>query len=242
MRLGYLKFILGGLFFVCMVTIYPLKDLSLLKNHWPHRIGDQEVVLKKQKPSDWVSLNQISSHARSAIMLSEDWAFYSHGGIDLNQIKVVLLEMFEKDRLRGASTITQQVIKNIFLTHERSFQRKMQEMILAMKLEFVLSKNQIFEIYLNLIEFGPDLYGIKKAALYYFKKMPSELTAREGAFLAMVLPNPKVYVQSFKDKELSAYAEERIKKTLDKMSVAKIINEQELLQANKEVFNWEKVK
>jgi len=242
MRLRYLKFIVGGLFIVLILAIYPFQDISLLKNHWPHRRGNGEVVLTKGKPSEWMNLNEISPLARSAIMLTEDWAFNSHNGIDFNQIKTVLSEILEKDRLRGASTITQQVVKNIFLTHERSFKRKIQEMILALKMESVLRKNQIFEIYLNLVEFGPDIYGIKKASFYYFNKRPSELTAREGAFLAMLLPNPKVYVQSFKLKELSPYAKERITKTLDKMKVAKILSEQEFLQANEERFHWEKAK
>jgi monofunctional biosynthetic peptidoglycan transglycosylase len=182
----------------------------------------------------------MSKFARWSIILSEDWSFYDHQGVDVEQIKVALNEMVEDKKFRGASTITQQMVKNVFLSDERTLWRKIHEVILAYKVEKNLSKNKILEIYLNVIEFGPGIYGIKEAARHYFKKHPSEITPREGAFLAMLLPSPKRYYVSFRKKELTRFAKARVRAILEKMRMGKIITQDEYLAQSVSKLSWEK--
>jgi monofunctional biosynthetic peptidoglycan transglycosylase len=147
--------------------------------------------------------------------------------------------MFEITRFRGASTITQQMVKNVFLSESRTIWRKAHEIILSQKVEKVLTKDRILETYLNCIEYGPGIYGIKKAALYYFKKVPSALTPREGAFLAMLLPSPKKYSVSFRKKRLSHFAQMRVKVILKKMRMGKAITREQYESEILQKFSWE---
>jgi monofunctional biosynthetic peptidoglycan transglycosylase len=163
--------------------------------------------------------------------VSEDWAFYDHEGIDVNQIQVVVEESLEEGEfVRGASTITQQVVKNVFLSNERTLIRKFKEVILASSLEKEFSKDEILEFYFNLVELGDGIYGIKAASELYFQKHPKDLNGKEGAFLAMLLPSPKKYAQSFRQEGLTAFASEQIDNILIKLRQAKIINEDKRLE------------
>lgn len=103
-----------------------------------------------------------------------------------------------------------------------------------------LSKDKILEVYLNIVEFGPGIYGIGAAANHYFGKRPSQLTARESAFLAMMLPSPTRYYQSFKDKELSEFAQETIKSVLEKLRMAKFLTPEQVQEELQKTFKWEK--
>lgn len=103
---------------------------------------------------DWVSYDQASPYLKAAILISEDWSFYEHPGVDLDQLYSAFREFLETGRLRGASTITQQVVKNLFLDHRHSFVRKLREVIISLYMETKLSKERIFEIYLNIAHFG----------------------------------------------------------------------------------------
>jgi len=103
-----------------------------------------------------------------------------------------------------------------------------------------LSKEKILETYLNIAEFGPGIYGIKAASEYYFKKSPKSLTPREGAFLAMLLPSPEKYGQSFRERELTEFAEKSVENILEKMVQAKFLKEEQLESSKKEVFSWER--
>lgn len=197
-------------------------------------------ILNSQKPKSWISLNKISKSARWAIVISEDWAFYDHPGIDFNQLKIVINESIKAKKLvRGASTITQQVVKNSLLSNKRSLFRKLQEMILALMVERKVSKDQILERYLNLIELGRNVYGIKAASFSYYKKHPSLLNAKEGAFLAMLLPSPKKYSQSYRDKRLTKFATEQVSKILVKLRQAHIITEKRRLELEKDSLTFE---
>ncbi len=191
------------------------------------------------RPSDWVSFSSISPYARSAIVLSEDWAFFQHEGFDSNQMKVAIEEAAFGGRVRGASTITQQMVKNVWLSEDRTLWRKFHELILAYKVDSVLSKKRILEIYLNVIEFGPGIYGIKKAATHYFKKAPAHLTPRESAFLAMLLPSPKRYYISFKKRKLTTFAVKRINEILIKMRMGKAITPEQYQIEKESRFSWE---
>ena len=197
--------------------------------------------LKKNNPKkDWVKIERVSYYAKWAIVVSEDWAFYEHQGVDFNQLELVIKESIGKHKLtRGASTISQQVVKNLFFSNERSIIRKFKEMILTYKLEQVLTKDRILELYLNIAELGEDLYGIKAASKFYFNKKPYALSAKEGAFLAMLLPSPKKYSISFRNRELTDYAKSTVDSILVKLRQAKIISEDQRVEMENETFTWE---
>src|SRR5690606_25653822 len=163
----------------------------------------------KKRPAYWVNLGDISTYGKWAIILSEDWAFYQHQGVDLDQLKIAITESLTLGKVRGASTISQQMVKNIYLDHSFSFFRKFKELIITYKVEKTLSKQRILEVYLNSIEFGPGIWGIRNASFHYFKKHPSRLDPREASFLAMMLPSPKRYYESFRKKKLTPFAEKR---------------------------------
>jgi monofunctional glycosyltransferase len=155
---------------------------------------DHPLVVGPQNPS-WTSSKNIPPEMKWAVIVAEDANFYRHEGIDVKAIKEAIKYDLEKKRLaRGASTITQQTAKNLFLTREKSLTRKIKEIYLAKRMEQSLTKGRILELYLNIVELGPMVYGIGHGAKYYFDKPASTLTARECAFLAAMLPGPqKVY-------------------------------------------------
>ena len=234
---------LTGLILFTPFYMYTSHDVSRLNKEYPHIVlndqDDPDFILKEAKPKDWVKLSEISTYGKWAIIFSEDWAFYQHQGVDVEQVKVALNEMVEGDRFRGASTISQQMIKNVFLSNSRTLWRKLHEYILTFKAERTIKKQRILEIYLNCIEFGPGIYGIKKASYHYFKKHPSALTPRESAFLAMLLPSPKRYSESFKKKKLTDFAQLRIKAVLKKLRMGKVITDEQYEQEVSSRFNWE---
>lgn len=139
-----------------------------------------------------VSLNEIPAHVVKAFIIAEDTRFFVHHGFDVDSIKLALTESWNKKRLtRGASTISQQTAKNLFLTPERSLLRKGHELILTAVLEARLNKNRILEIYLNVAEFGVGVYGVDAAARYYWRRPVQHLTVQQAAQLAATLPWPQ---------------------------------------------------
>jgi monofunctional glycosyltransferase len=242
-KLIFTFLLLGSLLMAALAFLYLYPDVSALSKQYPHLMPQARGVayeMKESLPRHWVPLAEISQHARWAIVLSEDWAFYQHQGLDLEQIKLALNEMAEGERFRGASTISQQTVKNIFLSPKKTFWRKFHETLLTLRLERHVKKDRILEIYLNSIEYGPGIYGIKQAASHYFQKHPSELSAREGAFLAMMLPSPVKYYTSFKRKQLSDFASGRIRSILQKMRQAKVITPESYEHELEQRFSWEK--
>ncbi len=224
------------------VLMYFSYDVNQLKSHYPHIKKEGRNISFSFKPyplSTWVKLKQISSFARWAIILSEDWGFYHHSGIDVEQIKVALNDMIHERKFRGASTISQQTVKNLYLSSERSVWRKIHEIILTYRMEKNLTKERILEIYLNCIEFGPGVYGIREASSHYFAKLPSSLNPKEAAFLAMLLPSPKRYYVSFKRRKITRFASARIRAILLKMRMAKILTPVQFDQAVMSRLSWE---
>ncbi|WP_181418465.1 monofunctional biosynthetic peptidoglycan transglycosylase [Phyllobacterium leguminum] len=138
----------------------------------------------------WVSLDEISPVLVNSVLVSEDGRFCSHAGIDWRQLDLVIGQAAEGERTRGASTITMQTVKNLFLWNGRSYVRKMLELPLAMAADTILSKRRVMEIYLNIAQWGPGIYGIEAAAQHHFGRSASRLTARQAALLAATLPNP----------------------------------------------------
>ena len=140
----------------------------------------------------WVAYGKIGDDLKLAALVGEDFNFFTHHGFDLGEMKSALKEAWEeKEMPRGASTITQQMVKNLWLSPSRNPLRKIKEAILTRQVERTLSKKRILEIYLNVVEFGPGLYGAEAAALHYFKKHASQLSSGEAARLAAALPYPK---------------------------------------------------
>ncbi len=222
-----------GLFSLRQVLRREFPDVARIKTQYPvvsyRGPGVPPLVtLQRTRPSSWIALNEVSRAAVGAVLVSEDWAFYQHRGYDPNQIKEALKKDLEEGGYaRGASTITQQVVKNIFLGPDKTIWRKLKELYLAVSLEEALKKNRILELYLNIAEWGPGVFGIGGASQLYFKKAPLELTAKEGAFLAMLLPSPIRYGQSYRAKKLTDYAASTIEAILSKMVQANYLTEEE---------------
>jgi len=155
---------------------------------------------------------------QKTVVLTEDSGFYQHHGFEWSAIEKNAREGWETGKFkRGGSTITQQLAKNMFLSKDRTFIRKGFEALITEEIEKNLKKSEILERYLNVVEFGTGIYGIKKAASFYFKKTPANLDVVESAFLAMVLPNPKIYSRSYFKQNLTPFARHRIQQIVEGM-------------------------
>lgn len=170
----------------------------------------------------WVPLSRISPHLRRAVVAAEDASFFSHEGFDWEGIKEAAKYNLEAGELkRGGSTITQQLAKNLYLSSERSLFRKAREALITRSLEQHLTKKRILELYLNVAEWGQDVYGAEAAARHHFGKSASDLTADEAAWLAAILPSPRRYDPLRKTTFLTR-RHERILKWIDRQSATPI--------------------
>jgi monofunctional biosynthetic peptidoglycan transglycosylase len=143
---------------------------------------------------DYVDRSEISSNARLAVIASEDQLFPDHSGFDFKSIqKAMEYNKKKPGRIRGGSTISQQVAKNVFLWQGRSWIRKGLEVYFTFMIELLWSKDRILELYLNISEMGDGVFGIEAASRRYFKKPAAKLTRQEAAMIAACLPNPKIY-------------------------------------------------
>lgn len=140
---------------------------------------------------EWVDWVDIGVAAKLAVVASEDQRFADHFGLDISAIRKAVDEQDDRGYLRGASTISQQTAKNLFLWSGRSFGRKGLEAWLTVFVEVCLPKRRILEIYLNVAEFGPGIYGVGAASRHYFGRSPARLSNAQAALLAAVLPNPR---------------------------------------------------
>ncbi|MFT4703178.1 MAG: monofunctional biosynthetic peptidoglycan transglycosylase [Bradymonadia bacterium] len=173
---------------------------SLLEDDFVLSVTGYEGGVRLYGPGteDWVSLSDLPAHAFRAVIAAEDDGFFTHSGFDPRGIAyAVERNLFERRFARGGSTITQQLVKNLFLDHDRTIARKLQEAFLTWQVEQTLSKTRILELYLNLVHWGPGVYGINQAAQAYFNHSAGELTIRESAFLAAVLPNPNMFAEDY---------------------------------------------
>jgi monofunctional biosynthetic peptidoglycan transglycosylase len=147
---------------------------------------------KPRRMQSWVRLSQISPHLQRAVVISEDAAFWGHEGVDFDEIRASIEVNFaEAQFVRGASTITQQLAKNLYLSPSRNPVRKVRELIIARRLEAELSKARILEIYLNVIEWGDGVYGIEAASRQYFGVAAADLDQAQAALLAGAIINPR---------------------------------------------------
>lgn len=138
----------------------------------------------------WRPLSEISTDLKDAVLLGEDDAFFTHDGVDFEQMKRAIDAWEAGKKLRGASTITQQLAKNLYLSNSRNPLRKLRELLITRRLERTLSKERILELYLNVIEWGPGVYGAEAASQYYFHRPAESVTDADAAFLAAIIPNP----------------------------------------------------
>lgn len=182
----------------------PVSDLADRKFNTTIQVkdwqGEYHPFVVGPKNRYWTPSGRIPAEMKWAVILAEDANFYKHEGFDVKAIKNAIKYDLEKRSLkRGASTITQQTAKNLFLSREKTITRKLKEIYLAYRMEQDLTKGRIIEFYLNVVELGPMVYGIGHGSRYYFGKSPSELTPRECAFLAAMLPGPRVAYNPYKN-------------------------------------------
>jgi len=179
-----------------------LPDVKPLRTSWPKTtafIESRKAELARAgEPTrvEWVPvpISRISPHLRRAVVVAEDARFYEHDGVDWEAIRGALEKDWEKRRISaGASTITQQLAKNLYLSSARTPWRKLKEWAITRRLERVLPKERILELYLNVVELGRRTYGVEAAARRYFGKSAASLTPREAAMLAATLPSPRIY-------------------------------------------------
>lgn len=224
-------------------TFTKVPDFSELRRQVkvPVELANKEKSFRMMGPQaqGWTPLSQISTQAIGAVVSSEDTSFFSNEGVDYHELKEALKKDLEEGKFaRGASTLTQQVVKNVYLGQEKTLWRKFKEFFWAQKMAKVLSKSEVLAFYLNMAEWGPGLYGIGDAAKHYFGISPAELSAKQSAFLALLLPSPKKYHSYFQNKKLSPWAQGRVEKILKVMLAMKFIDESDYDSALKDSL-WE---
>lgn len=192
-------------------------------------------LFQEREKNDYVELKNISDYVKNSIVSIEDKNFYNHKGFDYLRIaKAMLVNLRSKKLKEGASTISQQYIKNLYLTFDKTWERKIQEALLTLELETHYSKNEILEGYLNTIDFGAGNYGIKEASKYYFNKEPKDLSLAEASIIVGIPKNPSYYnpVTNYEN------AKERQKNVLISMVKNKYISKDEMNEAINEPLNF----
>ncbi|NSW44244.1 MAG: transglycosylase domain-containing protein [Bacteroidales bacterium] len=188
------------------LSIYSYGNVNLAKldSDFVHTVYEKEQpvdqILVSYSNPNFVPLQQISPYLRNALLCTEDGAFYWHRGFIQEAFKNALIQNLKRKRFaRGGSTITMQLVKNLYLNRHKTISRKLEEMLIVWIIENMrlCSKDRMFEIYLNIIEFGPSIYGVSKGSQFYFNKKPSELSLPEAIFMASIVPKPKHFASSF---------------------------------------------
>lgn len=193
-----------GYVIVSLAMLPPVSDLANRKTSISIQVkdwqGNYHPFTVGPKNRYWTPSASIPAEMKWSVILAEDANFYKHEGIDVKAIKnAIKYDLEKKSFAKGASTITQQVAKNLFLSREKTITRKLKEVYLALRMEQELTKGRIIELYLNVVELGPMVYGIGHGARYYFGKPASALTPRECAFLAAMLPGPRLAYNPYKN-------------------------------------------
>ncbi|PWF55276.1 monofunctional biosynthetic peptidoglycan transglycosylase [Massilia glaciei] len=202
-RRGWIKWLFWGpVLLVLLVQVYFFLQVCWWIDHNPASTSfmrEQAAVLRAKNPNavmahQWVPYARISNNLKRAVIASEDANFSEHAGVDWEALqKAYEKNTKERKVVGGASTITQQLAKNLFLSGSRSYIRKAQELAIAYMLETMMEKERIFEIYLNVVEFGSGVFGAEAAARHYYKASAAKLSVAQAARLAVMLPNPRYY-------------------------------------------------
>jgi monofunctional biosynthetic peptidoglycan transglycosylase len=194
---GFLLFILSTLLWFGLMP-----DISKLKKENPKKTAFMEYREKQWKEKGtgnniyqiWVPLSSISPYLIKAVLIAEDDKFWRHEGFDYEAIRKAIERDLKAKRLKfGGSTLSQQLARNLYLSPEKSLLRKMSEALITWRIEKVLPKRRILELYLNVVEWGEGIFGIEAASRHYYGKPSSELTPFEATRLAAILPSPKRY-------------------------------------------------
>jgi len=187
---------------VLLLQLYFFLQIGWWVNHNPGSTSfmrHQLSILQEKNPNaqlkhKWIPYNRISNNLKRAIIASEDSNFSEHEGVDWDALQKAYEKNIKKGKVvAGGSTITQQLAKNLFLSGERSYLRKGQEVIITYMLEYWMDKERIFEIYLNVVEWGVGIFGAEAAAQHYYGVSAAQLGAPQAARLAVMLPNPRFY-------------------------------------------------
>lgn len=188
------------------ITKYGEANLNKLNSEFVYRAVIKDVlqrpVLVGTANPNYTPLEQISPYLRKSVLTTEDPSFFSHRGFINEAFKQSIVKNIKTKKFsRGASTISMQLVKNVFLTREKTLSRKLEEIILVYILEnnHIVSKERMLEVYFNVIEWGPNIYGIGEASHFYFQKNPSELDLKECLYLARIIPSPKKFMYQFND-------------------------------------------
>jgi hypothetical protein len=199
----------------CRVVKEPEDSPKRLKEEFEHTVeyeADKWMsFMVGESNEDFVPIEEISPHLINSIMSTEDSAFYSHRGFIPSEFRNALVSDLKSGKFSyGASSITMQMVKNVLLYREKTLARKLQELFLTWHVENTLKKDRILEIYLNVIEYGPALYGIGPAAHHYFGKQAKDLNPREAAFFSSILPNPKERYKQYCKGEVTRLTDDKI--------------------------------
>ena len=183
-------------------------DFNLLRGPFIHRVHEPDGTIREFMTGPgapgWVSYERIPPEMTLVITTTEDGSFFTHSGFSTTQIKQSLITNLQKGGFyRGASTISQQLVKNLFLSREKTISRKLQELFITWQMEKELTKQEILALYFNVIEFGPGVYGIGAAARHYFGKSAEDMELVDCVFLASIIPNPKKYHKQFENGQVT---------------------------------------
>jgi monofunctional biosynthetic peptidoglycan transglycosylase len=199
--------------------------------------GSRRAIQVSPSAPGFIALRDVPPLFLRTLLLAEDASFYGHRGIDLRELPSALLTNWSRGgATRGASTISQQLAKNLFLSRDKQFGRKLQELAITFLLESALGKERILEIYLNIIEWGPDLRGLRPAALHYFAREPGALTPAQIAFLVAIIPGPIKYQSSFSNGSPGPGLRQLIDDLLGKLRSVDAISEEEFQRALRETI------
>lgn len=223
----------------CRVTSIPVQlNAALLKGRFERKVwdadGNQVVEASGRNTEGWTSLREVSQYVQLAVMATEDPGFLNHRGMDRGAIENAIRDDLREGKfLRGASTLSMQLAKNLWLDRKKNVSRKLEEAILATYLEQELRKDEILEVYLNVVEFAPGVYGIGRAAKHYFKTSPKELSLSQSLFLSLMLPRPKG--QHFEsDGRATAGRMKVVRSVMQAMRLKKTISDEECAEAMRE--------
>jgi len=195
------------------ISRYGQTNFSMMNESFQHDVYEDETkvasfIVGPENP-DFVSLNEVSTYLQYSVLTGEDGGFFYHRGFSEDAFRESIAANLKEHRFaRGGSTLTMQLVKNVFLSHQKTISRKVEEALIVWMIEnlHLVSKERMFEVYLNIIEWGPGIYGIKKASAYYFKKLPKELTLAESIYLSAIIPRPKGFRYFFeKNGELKSF-------------------------------------
>ncbi len=178
------------------------------------------------RTKQWVKIDSVSKHLLYAIVVAEDGKFYKHHGFDFEAIRHAYELNRKRGRFaRGGSTISQQVVKMVFLSREKTYTRKIREAAGTILMELMLPKDRILEWYINLTEFGGGIYGVKQAGQYYFRTRPELLTTEQAIHLALVIPSPNKWSKGLRAKHLTPFGERRFARIAQNLYLAGYISE-----------------